>query len=261
MALKETRIVKYEIDTPGFENVEFTESSKDYLIWPKAVKFAADQNAAVLQSVREAGAFRIQAEGKDDVDHYQVTRTGAVYFKDGSKFYVAFDDAPDASQNIVLARVQEGYDANSKRCEWTLSKKDKHIAQILKHAEKSDRIVQVVESPLELATKVSFGSSEFGSNKTVQALFSDVAEPYAGMLHKRGYSKGFIYVLTPENLEKRVADDKTLVRPVGLGGDYYGDIYYYVDVVLAGYRFNYVGRARGVRGAQKFSQNLLHSTK
>lgn len=247
MALKETRIVKYEIDTPGFESVEFTESSKDVLIWPKAVKFAAEQKA-VLQSIREAGAFRIQAEGKDDADRYQATRTGAVYFKDGSKFYVAFDDTSDTKENIVLARAVEGYEANKEGRELLVSKKDKYLAQILKRAEKSDRIVEVVESPLELATKAS-GSSEFGSNKTVQALFGDIAEPYAGMLHKRGYGKGFVYVLTPEKLEKQVDAQNTLVRPVGLGVDSYIDI----SSVDAIDRFSNDGRARGVRPAQKIS--------
>jgi hypothetical protein len=245
--MKETRIVKYELETPGFENVEFTESSKEFLTWPKAVKFAADQNA-VLQSLREAAAFRIEAQGKDDADRYQATRTCAVYFKDGNKFYVAFDDIPDTKENIVLARAIDGYEANKAGREFLLSKKDKHIAQFLKRAEKSDRIVQVVESPLELATKTNAGSSEFGSNKAVQALFGDIAELYAAILKSRDYDEGFVYVLTPESLDKHVAGDKALVRPVGLGDDNYNCIY-----VDANNRFYYFGRARGVRRAREFS--------
>jgi hypothetical protein len=255
--MKETRIVKYELETPGFENVEFTESSKEFLIWPKAVKFAADQNA-VLQSLREAAAFRIEARGKDDADRYQATRTGAVYFKDGNKFYVAFDDIPDTKENVVLARAIDGYEANTEGRELLVSKKDKQIAQLLKRAEKSDRIVEVIESPLELATKATDGSSEFGSNKAVQALFGDVAEPYAAMLKSRKYDKGFVYVLTPESLDKQVDAQNALVRPVGLGVGY--------DSVDAGavYRFDDGGRARGVRPAQKNStgkEGLVESKK
>jgi len=243
-------------NTPGLEGVEFTESSKKDLFWPEAVKFAADQNA-ILQSVREAGAFRIEAEGKYDADNTQATRTGVIYFKDGSKFYVAFDDIPDARQNIILACVQEGYDASSKRRELLVSKKDKQIAQLLKRAEKNDRIGQIAKNPvenaldvmaLELATKASAGSSEFGSNKVVQALFGDVAELYAGMLHKRNYDKGCIYLLVPESLDKQVAGDKAIIQPVSLSGD--DDI----AVVLAGNVFSYTGGARGVRGAKAFQK-------
>jgi hypothetical protein len=229
---------------PGFENVEFTESSKELLIWPRAVKFAADRNS-ILQSLREAAAFRIEAQGKYAADHYQATRTGAVYFKDGNKFYVAFDDVPDAKENIVLARAIDGYEANKAGREFLLSKKDKQIAQLLKRSEKSDRIVEVIESPLELATKTTDGSSEFGSNKAVQALFGDIAEPYAAMLKSRKYDEGFVYVLTPESLDKQVDAQNALVRPVGLGFD----IYY----VYAIDRFNGYGRARGVRRAREFS--------
>ncbi|MBI4738364.1 hypothetical protein HY772_02170 [Candidatus Woesearchaeota archaeon] len=239
----ETHIVKYELDFPGFEGVEFTESSKEVLTWPAAVKFAADQNS-VLQSVREVGAFRIEAEEKDDADRYQATRTCAVYFKDGSNFYVAFDDAPEASQNIILERVQEDYDAAFNGREWILPKTDRHIAQILKRAEKSDRVIPVVESLLELMTKASTCSSEFGSNDTVQALLGDVAEPYARMLHKRDYHKGLVYLLTLSILDKHVDAQSALVRPVGVGCVSFFSV---VGVDL----FD-VGRARGVRNAHNF---------
>ncbi|MBI4739466.1 hypothetical protein HY772_08060 [Candidatus Woesearchaeota archaeon] len=242
MALKETHIVKYELDLPGFEGVEFTESSKEVLIWPAAVKFAADQNA-VLQSVREAGAFRIEAERKDNADYYQATRTSAVYFKDDSNFYVAFDDAPKSSQNIILERVREGYDASFNGREWILPKTDRHIAQILKRAEKSDRVIPVVESLLELMTKASTLSSEFGSNDTVQALFGDVAEPYARMLHKHEYQTGLVYLLAPKILDRHVDAQSALVRPVGIGGvGFFGVVA--VDLLD-------VGRARGVRNVSK----------
>lgn len=256
MVLKETCAGKYKlINTLGFKGVEFTESSR--LEWLKAVKFAADQNA-VLQSVREAAAFQIEKTPKRGMFPFrdyafsdQVTRTGAIYFKDGSKFYVAFDDAPYPQQNIILARVQEGYDAHSNDREWMLSKKDKHVAQILKRAEKSDRIVEVVESPLELATNTSSGVSEFGSNKTVQALFGNVAEPYAGTLHKNVIDAVVIYVLTPDCLDKTLDQKNAVVLGVRLGGFHRNDI---SSSVYALEQFNYYDYARGVRGARKFSR-------
>jgi len=254
MLIKLVSEPQYRItERPGFERVIFTESSDDFLVWPQAVKFAAKRDA-VLQSLREAAAFRIETGLKDDdADLYQATRTAAAYFKDkDGKLYVAFDDIPNPQKNIILARVQEGYDANRKGREFVLSKKDKHIAQLLKRAEKSGRVVEVVESPLELATKASEGSSEFGSNNIVQALFGDMAEPYAAMHHKSGHCKGFVYVLTQERLDKQVDTQSALVRPVGLGLDLLGDRAYDTGDDSRFNRFDYGGCARGVRGAKEF---------
>jgi hypothetical protein len=79
------------------------------------------------------------------------------------------------------------------------------------------------------------------------------------MLKSRKYDKGFVYVLTPESLDKQVDAQNALVRPVGLGVDFnviYG--------VIANVRFYDVGRARGVRPAQKIStgkEGLVESKK
>jgi len=241
-------------DVPGFEGVVFTESSGDFLVWPQAVKFAAERDA-VLQSLREAAAFRIEAGGKKNSALNQVTRTVSVYFKDrGGNFYVAFDDSPDPGKNIILARAEEGYYFFNKiNREWILPKKDKHIAQILKRAEKSGRIVEVVESPvgyLELLTK-----TEFGSDKTVQALLGDVADLYAGMLLNRfRHGKALVFVLTPGDLDGVVGRSKAVVQPVVLcSRDNYAvnwPVYCFKGVFDRGY-------ARGVRGARKFSEVLV----
>ncbi len=112
MAIK--RAVTYELtSTPGFETVKFTESSREDLVWPRAVKFAAGHDA-VLQSVREAAAFRIEADGEDEANQLQATRTGAIYFRDGGKFYAAFDDSPTSEQNIILSRTAEVYKKNKR---------------------------------------------------------------------------------------------------------------------------------------------------
>ena len=66
--MKEIRKGTYTLDMPDFEGVEFTESSKEALSLPEAVKFAADQHT-ILHSLREAAAVRIEAEDKDVFSH------------------------------------------------------------------------------------------------------------------------------------------------------------------------------------------------
>jgi hypothetical protein len=233
---------QYKIERKGFEDLIYTESSKEAFIWPKAVKFAADRNS-VLQSLREAAALRIEANGQDDADRYQTTRTGAVYFVKNGTAYVAFDDAPDPAQNIVIAHVQEGYDANKAGKEFLVPFKDKQLKDLLIRAEQADRIQKLPKSHLELAL------SDYVTNGVVQSLFGDVAEPYAQFLNEKSFKKGYVWLLNPDQVGKETEGKSAIVRPVGLGGV----VYYDVDGVDADYCFNLNGRARGVRPAQKIS--------
>ena len=246
MVVKETRIIKYELENPSFRGVEFTEHSNEWLTWPKAVKFAAEQgDGAILQSAREAGAFRIEADGEHNIDLYQTTRAIALYFKVGDKFYCAIDDVVDPEQNIVLARAQEGFESHSSEGKYLLPVTDSLVKGSLLRAEKTGRIVRTTESPLELKTKEVDKKSEFGQNDWNKAILLDVAESYAQMLNKRGYEIGRVWSLTPENLEKIGVDGNFVeVRPVGLG---------VVIFVNADYRFSYDGRSCGVRRAKNFS--------
>lgn len=251
MVVKETSIIKYELENPSFEGVEFTEHSNEWLTWPKAVEFAAEQgDGAILQSAREAGAFRIEAEGKYDADLYQATRNVALYFKMGDKFYCAIDDIADTEQNVVIARAQEGYKSHSNNDTYLLPVTDSLVKGVLSRAEKTGRIVEATESPLELKTQEVDGKSEFGQNDWNKAILLDVAEVYAKMLNKRGYGIGRVWSLTPENLEEIGVDGNSVeVRPVGLGNDYCCDD---VDGVDADDRCG-DGRSCGVRGAKNFS--------
>ena len=112
MALVTVSRPTYHITTPGFEDLLFTASSKEYLALPQAIAYAA-QDGSVLQSAREAIGFRLAAEGADDANLYQTTRTAALYFNDHGKAYVAFDDHP--SENILMTQAQEGYKAHASR--------------------------------------------------------------------------------------------------------------------------------------------------
>lgn len=249
MAVKETRIIKYELKNLAFAGVEFTEHSKEWLDWPNAVRFAAEQgNGAILQSAREVAAFRIEAEGEHDADLYQATRNVALYFKVGDKFYCAIDDIADAEQNIVTARAQEGYKSHSNDGKYLLPFTDSLVKGSLLRAEKTGRIVEATESPLELKTKEVKKKSEFGQNDFNRAILLDMAEPYAKMLSKRGYEIGRVWSLTPENLKEVGVDGNFVeVRPLGLGYDCS------ISDVYAGNRFVSSGRSRGVRRAKNFS--------
>jgi len=60
----------YNIDFPGFEHYEFSGSSSEKLTLPQAVAFE-QSFGGVLQSAREAVAFRIAADGADNSRLYQ----------------------------------------------------------------------------------------------------------------------------------------------------------------------------------------------
>ncbi|MCK4670268.1 MAG: hypothetical protein KAT43_03615 [Nanoarchaeota archaeon] len=263
MIIKETRIIKYELKNPSFKGVEFTGHSNEWLNWPKTVRFATEQgDGAILQSAREAGAFRIEANGEHDADVYQATRNVALYFKMGGKFYCAIDDIADPEQNIVIARAQEGYKSHSNERKYLLPVNDSLVKPALSRAEKTGRIVEATESPLKLKTKAVNGKSEFGQNDWNKAILLDVAEPYARMLSQRGdgiieyyrtlnqlsYEIGRVWSLTPERLKEIGVDGNFIeVRPVGLGGNYYS---------LNGvYAYDCFGASRScaVYGAREFS--------
>ena len=244
MALK---IYSCGIERTGFENVTFTDSSPEFLTWDDAVKFADERNA-ILQSAREGLALRIEANGQDHASDYQLTRTAVAYVKVDGKWYAAFDDIADKEQNIILARGQEGYNSHKTLNKWLLPKTDAHVAGILDRAEKAGRIVEVKESPLELATKQTGEKSPFGQNEVMQAIAGDVAEPYAHFLNDKGYKSCFVYTLTPQSLEQLgVRGDNAEVRAVGLG---YDDG---IIILSANNQFISDGRARGIVhiGAQK----------
>src|SRR5262249_49760393 len=93
---------EYTIDMPGFAGYRCTASSPNSLALPSAVEYATERQC-VLQSAREAIAFRIAARRADNANDYQLTRTAALYFTKDDKHYVAFDNSPDPAENILLA--------------------------------------------------------------------------------------------------------------------------------------------------------------
>lgn len=212
-------------DRPGFEDVEFSSASQGYLVWPEAVKFAAAQgDRFVLQSAREAVAFRVEANGQDGANLYQATRTAAIYGLLDGKLAVAFDEDPDPTKNLVL-QSRLG----------VFSKKD--VSDVLTRAEKAGRIVEVKENPLERSVKSDgSGRSAYGQDPLVKAALLGMAEENARFIAQK-YNIGRVY---PVSGIEQLGLDQVDVRAVGLGGGLDGlDAVNLLD--------DYGGRARGVR--------------
>ncbi|MBI4150293.1 hypothetical protein HY488_02720 [Candidatus Woesearchaeota archaeon] len=248
IAVKLVSQPEYQIERKGFEDIVFTASSQEYLAWPAAVAFAKERNA-VLQSAREAAAFRIEADGQDDDNLYQPTRTVVAYFRDGNKWYAAVDDVADPKRNIVLARADEGYKAHKAHNKWVLPKRDGYVRSLLDRATKNERVFSVGEqSPLELVTKPQMGKSPFVANDGIKAILGDTSKNYARFLAKKGHPQVYFFQLTPETLERfELSNDNVEVRLVGLGFDCLDDI---EDVDADYHCDNHVGCARGVRSVE-----------
>jgi hypothetical protein len=236
---------EYHIDTPGFDQHVFTDSSREDLTFPQAVAFAQIRSS-VLQSARDAAALRIAAQGANDNNLYQATRTMALYLKDDHGYRVAFDDSNNPAENILLARAQEGYDAHKTTGKWLVSKQDPLIKGALHRAATAGRVIPVpLEHEVRLATVPRDSISAYGASNFVRATIGDdLAERYAAFLTNKGYESGVEWFLTPSDLQQLGVDDQLVeIRHVGVGGDagiIMNDLY--VDDLCT-----YGGRAHGVR--------------
>ncbi|MCK4670269.1 MAG: hypothetical protein KAT43_03620 [Nanoarchaeota archaeon] len=272
MVIKETRIIKYELENPHFNGVEFGELSKSFLPMDYAVCFAANQGR-ILWSAREAGAFSIEQSIEQASCGFRylgcpiyLTRTVDIGIKIDDKFYHAIDDTINPEQNLVIARAQEGDESHFLNGKYLLPITDPLVKGALLRAEKTGRIFEATKGVNRLKTKAVNGKSEFGQDDGNKAILLDVAEPYAQMLsHLRGYNYGYMWFLEPESLERMGVDGNFVeVRCVHLnpfaktkifpGGRCYDDNYYiYDNTVAANIQFNLYAWVRGVRGAREFS--------
>ncbi len=188
---------------PGFENIEFTENSADELTIPQAVKFA-DEKGAILQSALEAAVFMSEADkSRIYMPKKQITRTIALFYTDGKRAYVAFDDThtPSKIDNLLLSRYEEGYAINKLYHFWVLPKSDFNISHILRDAKENNRIAEIglgdghsvercyigksyeheCKKYQELSTNKIDGVSEYGKSPIVRALFGSFSEKYASL--------------------------------------------------------------------------------
>lgn len=243
-----TRLKRKEIAVPGFENSVSTEVSKQWLVWPQGVKFAADLDS-VLQSVREGVVASLITDATID---YQISRTWAAIVKERSgKFYAALDDQPDPEQNLIVGRAQEGHYEHIKKGQWRLAKTDSYVRQLFKRADKDDRIVEVAEGHLELSTKDVFGTSDFAGNRKAKAIFGDITQLCGELLDSHGYSKALFYEAQPKQLDESGLDfDHAEIRGVGMNLDRAKKVLY----IVANYPLYFNGYVRGTKNPPEFTK-------
>jgi hypothetical protein len=234
---------EYQIDTPGFDQTIFTVTSRDYLPFPVAVQYARVRNS-VLQSARDAIAFRIAANGAEGANDYQLTRTAAVYFREHGQHFVAFDDDP--ADNLLLARSTDGTAAYRVGLPWLARRANDMITRMLDRAQHADRIHPLPRQD-ETIYSTTGSTAAYATAPMVRAMIGDLAAPYADFLGNKGHTRGRTWLLTPKDVQRNVVtDDFVEVRRVGVGGEAY--LMYGLD---ADGRCNGTGRARGVRDNRK----------
>jgi hypothetical protein len=227
-------------DIAGFAGFQFTESSTEDLMLPASVTFAAERDA-VLQSAREAWAFRISSKGEDNSNQYQSTRTAALAFMRDGAYCIAIDDDP--AENILLTRAQEGYEANANGQAWLVSRSDALVQGMLERARRTQRVFPVLESLLRLSTYRS--RSPYEQHPAVHAILgNDLAPVVATYLHGRFCPEGAIQTIWSSTLrEMHMGEDHVDVRRVCVGG---GGAYGFLDARGQCNDYGH-GRARGVR--------------
>lgn len=244
MTVRQINQPQYTIDLSGFEDLLFTESSKEYLTLPPSVQFAQERGS-ILQSAREAWAFRIGAHGTLESKWYQSTRTAALGVKIDGDYYIAIHDSNDPKQNILLSHAPEGYNAHHNTNRWLVPKNNPVIKAMLSRAEQAERIFRAPLDRLELSTIPGRDAkSAYGTHPLPQAILGkDLTERVATHLLSQTFGNGYVWALSPTNLAQLgVDDDNVEVRRVGVGGGGY-----YMDYLDAGDRCSNNGRARGVR--------------
>lgn len=237
MAIKE--IKTYEMVSNYWpEGVEFIESPTGWMLLREAVMFAITKNWP-LQSLREAVAFRLEAGGNYDADAYNLTRTVAIYFVRNGSVYVAFDDSPSLEKNIVASYADEGYARNYYQEELMISMNDRQLIDVLRSAEKSDRIQLLPFENLELVVRSVSEQTRYGTDSIVKSLIGDLAEPYAKFLRDKNIRRGCVWLLDHNYVKKTAGEAFAIVRPVALGGGYF--------FIAADSRFNTGGVLKFVR--------------
>ena len=199
--------------TSGLENILFTQSTK-LTRWPN-VSEALKSPGAILQSVQEAAAFRVCVGS--DIDYSsqpQLTRTTALYFKRGKKYFVAFDDSSDENKNVALSialpyfkeieKYQEevmrthpkgGFNREHVKPTMYLPLSDKNVQDAIARAEEKNRLIElkrtndgfgyetIIKIPIQHVQQIS-------DNPFMNAIFGRVRKVYAKHTKKQYFEPG-----------------------------------------------------------------------
>ncbi len=225
------------------DNIEFGPSSDEGLNQPDAVRFAGQ--FGILQSAGEA-VYARKKFGDDVSWCIQRTRTGAFYVVENGRVFVAFDDVADPVKNVVVRYAMEGYDDNKEGKEFLI--RGNLLESVLVRAKDTKRFLEVPTTG-NIEARVVGSPCDYERTPYFVAVFGQkMASVNAELIRNKKRTTGRLYLLSTETVRKHAIDGKAIVRPVGLGVGYYDNVN--KDVVADNY-FSGIGRARGVRPAQK----------
>lgn len=182
----------YKIENGAYKDAAFTTSSSCTRL-SDAITLTRKMGG-VLQSAREATAFCIEANGADNANLAQATRTVVAYVQVGDKWYAAVDDIADPEQNIVLAMHKQIDEKDT----ISLTETDPHVRGILERAKRDSRMFLISkQSDLELATQPEEGISPFGLCAGIRAILGNDSQPeaYAAFLYSSGKKTGQFHVM------------------------------------------------------------------
>jgi len=186
-----------------FPDLLYTKSSTSELNRLQAIKFAQEQGA-VLQSMPEAAAFRMEGKGQDYADEYQITRTAAIYMVEAGKVMVGFDHDPKKS--LVLTTQKEPIQALKSGGEYVYLKNDERVNEMM------GRITfSTYRSQLELKL-----NGTFSNDPIVKELLGDVAAAYESYLKGKDFTTAVVYLFKQDEVKKSIRGNNILVRPCAL---------------------------------------------
>lgn len=189
---------------------------------PSAIKYA-NNCGCILQSVRESVMWEcLGLLSTSERLTNRLTRTAAIYFKEGGVWKIAVSDSSDLD-NIILARPNE----HQRKKWWEVPRSDSHIESMIEGAYNEDRIVPFTDSFIRLGS---------WRNKNFKFLDAFILE-YARPLTKR-YNSVSVSFHHESSLEK-ISEGSVLVAGVLVS-------YGHIDAKGLT-RFNKKGHARGMR--------------
>ena len=78
--------------------------SPEHCTLPEAARLSRERGG-FLQSALEAVALGVQQDAPSEAHVLQLTRTAAIYFREGGKNFVVIDDLPEDVDNLLLQRL------------------------------------------------------------------------------------------------------------------------------------------------------------
>lgn len=273
----------------GLENILFTQSSA-LTRWPN-VSEALKSHGVVLQSAQEAAAFRVCVGDIDYSSQPQLTRTTALYFRRGKKYFVAFDDSPDENKNVALSialpyfkeiekyqeevirtRPKGGFNREHVKPTMYLPLSNKNVQDAIARAEEQNRLIELKRTNdgfgYETIIKIPIQHvQQIADNPFMNAIFGRVGKAYAKHTKRLYFESGEkfketfgISLMSPRWMDLLQKDFKEsrgcayiMSVVLGRGMDKPFDVYaQYWPACMTPYDSERMGYARGVKNSTGF---------